>query len=375
MGIYLILLTINVSLGYAAITAGWDYGATNFVAVLLTILFLALMERWRPYRRDWHPTAREWRRDGLNFLLVFFAGALSQAAVTGAAVAMARSTLGLPLLLEAPLALAAASLVGYAFHRYSHANRWLWMVHGIHHLPLKVNVANNMVVHFIEVFASTVLTQLTLYLLGVSAESALITGLFTPMQGYFIHANIDARMGWLNYVIACPEGHRMHHSRHVQEAGNFGSELAVWDSLFGTMTWRPGKVPATLGTDDEANFPSPFNIRDCVLYPLKGLVEILAQAARSGLRGGKKAVHLAARLSSTVGVLVDLPDPTSAPGLVRCPPAAYVLHSDPRGALPRLTPRSMGACDTRGPGRVAAPCVGPRREYPGSNPSGATELP
>lgn len=328
MVFYLVLLTINVVLGYAAITAGWDYGATNFGAVLATILCLAAMERWRPYRRDWHPTAREWRRDGINFLLVFFVGALSQGLVTEVAATMARSALGLPLLLEAPLTLAAASLVGYAFHRYSHVNRWLWMVHGIHHLPLKVNVANNMVVHFIEVFASSVLTQLTLYVLGVSAESALIAGLFVPMQGYFIHANIDARMGWLNYVIACPEGHRMHHSRLVSEAGNFGSDLAVWDTLFGTMTWRTGKVPATLGTDDEANLPSVFNHLDCVLYPLKGLVELLAEAARSSLRAGTRAVHRVARVASTVSFLLELPNPTitltPTPELVRGPPAAQV---------------------------------------------------
>jgi len=334
MGIYLVLLTINVVLGYAAITAGWDYGATNFGAVLLTILYLALMERWRPYRRDWHPTAREWGRDGINFLLVFIVGALSQGFVTEVAATMARSTLGLPLLLEAPLTLAAASLVGYAFHRYSHANRWLWMVHGIHHLPLKVNVANNMVVHFIEVFASSVLTQLTLYVLGVSPESALIAGLFVPMHGFFIHANIDARMGWFNYVIACPEGHRMHHSRRFSEAGNFGSDLAIWDTLFGTMTWRPGKVPATLGTDDEANFPSVFNHLGCVLHPLKGLARLLAETVRSGLREGARAIYRVTRLSSTVSFLLDLPNPTIPLDLVRGPPAAQVQPHQEATKLP-----------------------------------------
>lgn len=279
-GIYLVLVMLNVCLGYAAIAGQWDYGATNFASVFLTMAYLVFMERWRPYRRDWQPTAREWRRDGLNLVLAFLIGGLGQALIIGTAADMARATMPLPLMLEAPLAVLVSSLVGYGFHRYSHSNRWLWMVHGIHHLPEKVNVANNITVHFIEVFLTGILSQLALYMLGISAESALITGMFTALHGYFIHANADIQMGRLNYIIACPEGHRLHHSRHVPEAGNFGSELAIWDVIFGTMTWRPGRVAESYGTDDEENFPSPFKHLDCAVYPLKGLVQILGEAVR-----------------------------------------------------------------------------------------------
>lgn len=359
MGIYLILVALNAGLACAAIVAHWDYGATNFAAVFLTMFYLALMERWRPYRRDWHPSAREWRRDGLNLLIVFTFGALSQAVVTGTAVAMAPSTLSLPLLLEAPLAVLAASLVGYAFHRYSHSNRWLWMVHGIHHLPEKVNVANNMVVHFVEVFFSTVLTQIALNLLGVSPESALISGMFTPMQGYFIHANIDARLGRLNYILSGPEGHRLHHSRHVPEAGNFGSDLAVWDVLFGTMTWRPGRVAAAYGTEDEAQFPSTFNHLECSLYPFRGLGQLVGAA----VRGGKKALHVTARVSTTLAFLLDLPDPRGAPGVAhRGTPATQDVLRDVGPTFPRAASRAEGRAPR--PRRGAPPASRSRLDPP-----------
>lgn len=279
-GIYFVLLTLNAVLVYAAITRQWDYGLTNLAAVFLVMIYLVLMERWRPYRTDWQPTAREWKRDGLYLFLAFLVAGVSQALLFGTAADMARATLSLPLALEAPLALLVASLVGYAFHRYSHSNRWLWMVHGIHHLPHKVNVANNITVHFIEVLLTGLLVNLALYALGVSAESVLITGVFTALHGYFTHANVDTQMGWLNCIIACPEGHRLHHSKHVPEAGHFGSELAIWDVVFGTMTWRPGRAPEAYGTDEEDDFPSTFHHLECSLYPLKGLVQLLGEAVR-----------------------------------------------------------------------------------------------
>lgn len=267
--IYLILFTINGLPCFLAIKNQWDYGAANFLCVLLSILYLSFLERLKPFRKDWHPTAGEWKRDVCYFFLVVLVGAAGQSLINALAIHLARATLSFPQPFEAMLALAVVSFLGYGYHRFSHGHVWLWKVHGIHHLPSKVNLANNQVVHFIDVISGAFLAQVPLYLIGVSAESAFIAAIFTSMQGYFIHSNIDIDLGPLSYLIASPQGHRLHHSRKLDEAGNFGSDLAIWDLMFGSFTWESQKSPVSVGTEDEAHFPSPFRIFACALFPLR----------------------------------------------------------------------------------------------------------
>ncbi|NEB71254.1 sterol desaturase family protein, partial [Streptomyces fulvissimus] len=73
-------------------------------------------------------------------------------------------------------------------------NRWLWRLHGVHHVPQKVNVANNGVNHVLDIVVAQGAVQLTLALVGFSREAVLAAGLFTAAQGYFVHANIDVRI-------------------------------------------------------------------------------------------------------------------------------------------------------------------------------------
>jgi sterol desaturase/sphingolipid hydroxylase (fatty acid hydroxylase superfamily) len=70
----------------------------------------------------------------------------------------------------------------------------------------------------------------------------------------WIHSNIDARTGVLQYVINGPEMHRWHHSAHAEDGDhNFATKLAIWDWIFGTAR-RPAHKPAAYGLSDVA-FP------------------------------------------------------------------------------------------------------------------------
>ncbi|MER8041794.1 sterol desaturase family protein [Streptomyces sp. NPDC094032] len=248
---------------------GWDRGQAVQVFLVAVILYLAALERLIPHRADWHPSGRELCWYAAYFVFTMAGAVLAQTVVAVVVAAAARGglRLGLALWVQIPLALLASSLAGYLAHRLAHTHRWLWKVHGIHHVPQKVNVANNGVNHVLDVAFKQGAVQLSLGLLGFSADCLFAVALFTIVQGYFVHANIEVRLGPFNHVLASPEQHRLHHSADVAEAGHFGVDLSVWDRLFGSFTWRPDRQPAVVGVQDPASFPETGAVLGGLLHP------------------------------------------------------------------------------------------------------------
>ncbi|MQS38550.1 sterol desaturase family protein [Streptomyces katsurahamanus] len=261
------LLAATVLTGASAVTLGWDPALVSPLFVLVTLLYLTALERLIPYDRDWHPDRGEWRWYGVYFLLTMAGSAFAQLLVTLAVGALSPATPALPLWAEVPGALLIGSLASYLVHRLGHANALLWRLHGVHHVPRKVNVANNGVNHVLDIVLAQGIVQLSLALAGFSRVSVLVVGLFVTAQGYFVHANIDVRIGGLNHLLASPEQHRLHHSTTLSEAGHYGSDLSVWDHLFGSYTWRPGREPAAVGLGDPASFPDTGEILASLLQP------------------------------------------------------------------------------------------------------------
>ena len=78
-----------------------------------------------------------------------------------------------------------------------------------------------------------------------------------PFHALIQHANIDLRLGPLNWIISGPELHRWHHSRSLDEAMcNYGGTLILYDHLFRTY-YRPAASPAPeqLGIGNMPGFP------------------------------------------------------------------------------------------------------------------------
>ena len=273
---YAIYFFMVASLGtvcFLAIKNHWKYGLTTFLSLLSFQLFLIILEQIIPYEKKWHPTAKEWLRDFTYFGLTCCAGAYGQGLVVSLAARVASTSNHLNLALEIPLALMLSSLASYLFHRLGHENLFLWQVHGIHHTPNKVNVANNAVTHGIDIIVRAILSQVPLYILNFSAESMFIALAFTAMQGYFIHANVNMKMGPLNYVIVTPESHRLHHSLDQAEAQVYGTATSLWDIFFGTFTWRENRVPDGLGIQEPHEFPATIAIHKGIFHPFVFLVK------------------------------------------------------------------------------------------------------
>ncbi|MEU1086203.1 sterol desaturase family protein [Streptomyces sp. NPDC005892] len=261
------LLTATFLVAAAALLLDWNPERVSSLFLVGTLMYLTVLERLIPHRRDWHPEGAEWRWYGVYFLLTMAGSALAQFSVTSAVGMISPADPLLPLGAEIPVALLSGSLAGYLVHRLGHTNSALWRLHGVHHVPRKVNVANNGVNHVLDIVLAQGFVQLTLALAGFSQESVLATGLFVAAQGYFVHANVDVRIGRLNHVLASPEQHRLHHSTDLSEAGHYGSDLSCWDHLFGSFTWRPGREPAAVGLSDPTSFPGTDEILGSLFRP------------------------------------------------------------------------------------------------------------
>ncbi|MQS11079.1 sterol desaturase family protein [Streptomyces kaniharaensis] len=264
---YPLLLLGVLSAVVATLHFHWDPDRVSGLTLIGTIGYLSVLERVIPYRTDWWPSRRELRWYAVYFVLSMVGGALGQGLVTALVGVVAPARPGLPLGVQIPLALLVGTLGDHLVHRWSHHNRWLWRLHGVHHVPEKVNVANNGVNHFLDVFVAQAAVQLVLAMIGFSQESVFAVGIFLVAQGYFVHANIDVSLGLFGHVLAGPEQHRLHHSTDLAEAGHFSSDLSLWDHVFGSYTWRPGRVPAAVGLADPASFPATGELTATLLHP------------------------------------------------------------------------------------------------------------
>jgi sterol desaturase/sphingolipid hydroxylase (fatty acid hydroxylase superfamily) len=99
-----------------------------------------------------------------------------------------------------------------------------------------------------------------LVLVGCPPGVLALFALFTSVFGYLQHCNVRVSLGPLNYVFSMAELHRWHHAQDPREANtNYGSNLIVWDLVFGTFFWpRDRTPPEQIGIPDLPAFPQRF---------------------------------------------------------------------------------------------------------------------
>ena len=116
---------------------------------------------------------------------------------------------------------------------------WLWRLHATHHSPERLYWLNATRAHPLEHVFRSCFGMLPLALAGASAELLALQAITDAVVGLFQHANVDIRLGPLNYVFSAAPVHRWHHSRVRGEADhNYGDTFIFWDVVFGTY-YRP----------------------------------------------------------------------------------------------------------------------------------------
>ena len=183
----------------------------------------------------------------------------------------------LPGWLRFALALFVAEVGFYWGHRWMHQVRWLWRFHAIHHGARQMDWLVNARAHPIDLLFMRLCGLVPLYLLGLVHTGAgqpdwvpLLVTLLGSMWGYFIHANLRWRLGWLGQLVSTPAFHHWHHNnmgasqRHL----NYAPMLPWIDRLFGTYRVPRDAWPGAYGIDQRMDedllgqLLEPFTHRD-----------------------------------------------------------------------------------------------------------------
>jgi len=259
------------------IESGVDPATAIGLPTLLSYFVIAGVERFLYWQPGWLHSEGDLKVD-IGHLLVsgLLTTRLLEIPVRLGAVALAAGLAGITngalwptdwsLWLQLPLALVFGEFFLYWIHRLSHEVDWLWRFHAMHHSAPRLYFLNAVRFHPVDIALSTFSPMIPLIVLGADARIIALFGLVSAVHGLFQHANIVLKLGPLNWIFSMAELHRWHHSRLLEESNtNFGQNLIVWDSVFGTRF---------LPTDREP--PSDIGISGLPTFPMDYLGQVLS---------------------------------------------------------------------------------------------------
>ena len=229
-----------------------------------------VLERLFPHHRSW---LRNHGDLGVDVAYLAWSGLFAGLAQAGIYLAIAPAAVWLsarvgaplwpqawPWLAQLVLALVVAELPKYWFHRLEHEHDFLWRIHATHHSVPRLYWVNAARFHPLDIAIDTGLGLTVLVLLGCGGPVIALFLLVSAVHGYFQHANVELRLGPLNWFFSMAELHRWHHSKTVREANhNYGQNLIVWDWVFGTRFLPSDREPPEeTGLADLPAFPTTF---------------------------------------------------------------------------------------------------------------------
>jgi len=168
-----------------------------------------------------------------------------------------------------------AELGTYWVHRFQHEWPLLWRFHATHHSATRLYWLNAARFHFLDIFMNTIPIAIPLIALGAPPEIFILTALFSTVHGIFQHANMKLRLGPLNWIFSMAELHRWHHSKLMQESNtNYGQNLSVWDTVFGTRYLPMDREPPNdIGLTWPVEFPMTFAAQVLAPFRWKSIVK------------------------------------------------------------------------------------------------------
>ncbi len=275
---YPLLLAATLVTIYLVDNRHWDLKRAMLIYSLGLVFVLISLERTFPISRQWGMSFSSFLRD-IKYL---FTSSLTIGLVRWSfgvlAIILSEHHRGplaeVSLWISVAVFLVVFEFIHYWFHRLSHEGSgkigsFLWSAHAAHHMPDRVYVVMHAVFHPVNAFISAIIIQSTFLILGLSPQAVFAAMLILDLQAMVSHFNVDIRAGLLNYVFSGTELHRYHHSTSISEAQNFGVVLTLWDLVFGTFKYQPGKLPARLGLDGTGEYPHSRNFLQVLALPFQ----------------------------------------------------------------------------------------------------------
>jgi sterol desaturase/sphingolipid hydroxylase (fatty acid hydroxylase superfamily) len=265
---YPVVVTATFALFAWLRAQGVSLVVSTYVPVLLAAGLVTLLELKFPHRSAWRPPLSEVRTD-LTFMTVVqlafppLVGFVFTYALIGPARALnlpisALWPHGWPIWIQALLMILTVDFLRYWLHRAAHQNDTLWRLHAVHHSVEQLYWLNTARFHLLEKALQMTLDSVPFLLMAVDPTVLALYYVAYATNGFFQHANIELRYGFLNYIVGSADTHRWHHSRIPREANaNYGNTVIVWDLLFGTWFLPPGRQVQELGLH-EREYPKSF---------------------------------------------------------------------------------------------------------------------
>ena len=234
-----------------------------------SILWVAALERVLPHRPEWNRARGDVGVDSAYLATTSAVIGVMRSLVAAVGVWIASwiaRDFGLslwphdwPLLAQLPLAWALVELFAYWPHRWLHSVAFLWRLHATHHSAERLYWLNATRAHPLEHVFRACFGLLPLAVVGAGPELLVLSVLSDAVIGLFQHANIELRLGPLNYVFSAAPVHRWHHSRVRAEADrNFGDSFIFWDLVFGTYFHPRDREVEAIGIAGLDAFPRGF---------------------------------------------------------------------------------------------------------------------
>jgi sterol desaturase/sphingolipid hydroxylase (fatty acid hydroxylase superfamily) len=149
-------------------------------------------------------------------------------------------------------------LAFYTMHLVDHKVRLFWAVHITHHSSTEFNLAVGLRSSVFEpIYRFVYFMPLAWF--GMQPVDILFVFSLTQMYGIFIHTQYVKKLGILEWFMATPSHHRVHHGQNPQYVDrNMGMFLIIWDKLFGTFT--PEAEPVQYGVTKPPKNHHPVHI-------------------------------------------------------------------------------------------------------------------
>lgn len=133
------------------------------------------------------------------------------------------------------LLLLAEDFLFYVLHCVDHYCRFFWAIHVTHHSSEEFNLTVG--------FRSSVFQPLYRFIyfipLALSGFRAIDIGVMysaTQIYGILVHTQTIGKLGFLEWFMATPSNHRVHHGSNPQYLDrNMGMVFIIWDRIFGTF--------------------------------------------------------------------------------------------------------------------------------------------
>jgi sterol desaturase/sphingolipid hydroxylase (fatty acid hydroxylase superfamily) len=206
-------------------------------------LGVILLERFRPFEKEWLNNKQDIPTDALHYLVNY---SLTQMALINYAATVKHTAIfqvlwpdRQPFIVQVLYALLIIDFFLYWVHRLSHKSDFFWYFHSIHHGSQHLYWLNGEKRHplnqMIEGFPGITI----LGLLG--APQIVLIGALAILNVNMLlqHGNVNYKAGLLRYIFAVGENHRWHHEKiKVKSHANYGAFFIFWDIFFGTYYYH-----------------------------------------------------------------------------------------------------------------------------------------